>query len=245
MKDRFSRQAEAYAQFRPRYPARLIAALAALAPQRQLAWDCGTGNGQCALLLAQHFQQVIATDISARQIAQATPTPNVEYRLEPAEASSLPERQTDLIIVAQAIHWFDFERFCAEAQRVLRPEGVLAVLGYGLFQTDDPQLDQSIGRFYHETIGPYWDPERHYIDEEYRTIPFPFEEVAMPAHEMAFQWALPDLLGYLSTWSAVQRYIAQEGENPLLALARELERGWSSAANIRIRFPLLLRVGRA
>jgi hypothetical protein len=72
-KDYFSRQSGQYTLFRPRYPRELFHFLAATAPDRQRAWDCGTGNGQAAVDLAADFSEVIATDPSERQIAHALP----------------------------------------------------------------------------------------------------------------------------------------------------------------------------
>lgn len=180
MKDNFSAQASAYARFRPTYPPELIAELVALAPARQAAWDCATGNGQVAYALAEYFEEVLATDISAKQLAQARQHPRIQYQLEPAEKCSAPDQSFDLIVVAQAIHWFDFEGFYAEVRRVLRPGGVLALVGYGVFSTENAALNAVIDHFYREITGPYWDPERRHIDEEYRTILFPFEQITMP-----------------------------------------------------------------
>ena len=62
--DRFSTQAAAYARYRISYPAALYAWLLPQVPGRRRAWDCATGNGQVAAVLARHFEHVAATDLS-------------------------------------------------------------------------------------------------------------------------------------------------------------------------------------
>lgn len=245
MKDNFSAQACLYARFRPAYPPELIAHIASLAPSHASAWDCGTGNGQVAIQLAEHFEQVYATDISEKQLGQAPQYPRIRYALEPAEQCSAPDRAFDLIVVAQAIHWFNFDLFYAQVRRVLKPGGILAVVGYSLFRTNAPAVDDIIHqRFYREITGPYWDPERRYLDEGYRTIPFPFDEIQMPEYSMRYRWTLPDVLGYLNTWSAVQHYIRANGHNPVKLIETELRQAWGGVGEREIVCPLLLRVGR-
>lgn len=243
MKDNFSAQSAGYARFRPGYPPALIEYLAACAPGRIHAWDCGTGNGQVAVLLAEHFEQVYATDISEKQLAEAPQHPKIRYAVEAAEQCSAPAHSFDLIVVAQAIHWFDFDRFYAVVRRVLTPGGVLAVIGYGLFETGDAAVDALIRQFYTEIVGPYWDPERRYIDEAYRTIPFPFREMDLPPFTMNYRWSVAELLGYLGTWSAVQHYRRAKGQDPVEWIAEPLRQNWGTDQEHDIRFPLLCRAG--
>ncbi|HMQ48635.1 MAG TPA: class I SAM-dependent methyltransferase [Saprospiraceae bacterium] len=243
MKDLFSQDSAAYAKYRPVYPDALFSHLAAHLLECQNAWDCGTGNGQVAQALVPFFDQIFATDISEKQIEQAFQHPKINYSLESAEKSSFPDQFFDLIVVAQAIHWFDFDRFYLEVRRTLKPEGLLLVLGYGLFRAT-PTIDQLIDHFYQDTIGKYWDPERKYIDENYQTIPFPFREISIPPFQMDTIWNLADLMGYLNTWSAVKHFIQDKGFNPTLALAEELELIWPDKTQVAINFPLLIRVGR-
>jgi SAM-dependent methyltransferase len=242
-KDHFSAASERYAAFRPDYPPTLFAWLAGRCAQRDTAWDCATGSGQAALALAPHFRRVVATDASAEQIRHAAPHPAIDYRVAPAEASGLPDRSVDLVTVAQAAHWFDLPRFYAEVARVLRPGGVLALWGYGRMALPG-ELDAPFLRFYAETVGPYWPPERKLIDDAYRGLDFPFAEIAAPAFAIKVAWTLPRLMDYLSTWSAVKRYQAAQGHDPLPALRAELEPLWGDAATARhLAWPLFLRVG--
>lgn len=244
MKDRFSNHAEHYQKYRPSYPQELYTFLLNLVSQKEMAWDCGTGNGQVAVELAQYFKQVCATDISEKQLQQAPNLANVMYKVEHAEQTSFADHYFDLITVAQAIHWFDFDSFYKEAKRTLKPSGILAVMGYGLLRTDD-SINLIIDRFYKDIIGPYWDKERTYIDEEYQTIPFPFEEIQTPAFHHTMEWTLAQLTGYLNTWSAVKLYEKKEQVNPLSLVEEELSKAWGTVTLTKsITFPILLRTAR-
>ncbi len=243
-KDHFSAIAGGYAEFRPVYPRELFAWLAEAAAGRERAWDCATGNGQAAVRLAAFFQEVIATDASSGQIARAQPQANVTYQVAPAEASGLPASSTDLITVAQALHWFDFDRFYAEARRVLRPGGLLAVWCYGGIEFEDPQIQEQVDHFYHQVVGPYWPPERRYIEEKYRSIPFPFADLSVPPFAMAADLTLDRFLGYLRTWSATQRFIQARGFDPVNDLAATLGGPWPADQPPKSRWPIHLRAGR-
>jgi len=243
-KDHFSETAAGYATFRPHYPEALFAYLAGVTPRRERAWDCATGSGQAAIGLAKHFRQVIATDASAEQIAHALPNRRIDYRVAPAEKSGLAPESIDLVTVAQALHWFDIPVFFQEVKRVLTSGGILAVWCYQLF-TIDPAIDPLILRFYGETLGPYWPPERKLVEEGYRSISFPFTELEPPSFSMASSVTLDQLGGYLRTWSAVRRYLTERGLDPVTDLLAAIAEVWGDpAAPRRTTSPLRLRVGR-
>jgi hypothetical protein len=242
MKDNFSTQSDQYARYRPTYPAELFQYLDTLLPNKQTAWDCGTGNGQVAYELAKTFQSVFATDISRQQLANAMQADNITYAVQPAESTNFREEQFDLITVAQAIHWFQFEPFYAEVKRTAKKGALLCVIGYGKLKISEP-IDNVIENFYENIIGPYWDAERKYIDEDYKTIPFPFEEIEAPNFVNKLHWSLQHLLGYLNTWSAVKHFINKNGYNPVYALQKELAPIWGGEEVRTIEFPLLLRIG--
>lgn len=241
-KDHFSKHAADYAKFRPRYPRELFEYLGNIAPSRQLAWDCGTGNGQASVGLATAFDRVIATDASEKQIANAQPHERVEYRAAPAESSGIASATVDLIMVAQALHWFDLNRFYTEARRVLKPNGVLAASAYNLLHIE-PAIDEVINRYYYEVVGPFWLPERKLV-ENFAELPFPFHELDPPEFEMTAQWNLDHLVGYLGTWSSTQRFIAETDGDPLEQISDELRTGWGDPQRTRnVRWPLTLRMG--
>ena len=243
-KDHFSSASDRYAAYRPDYRAALFAWLAGLCTERDTAWDCATGSGQAALGLAPHFRHVVATDASAEQIRHIQSHPAIDYRVAPAEASGLADRSIDLVTVAQAAHWFDLPHFYAEAMRVLKPGGLIALWGYGRMVLPG-KMDAPFQRFYAETVGPYWPPERALIDDAYRSLDFPFAEIEAPAFHIEVEWTLPRLMDYLSTWSAVKRFQATQEHNPLPALMAELQPGWGNPETARkLQWPLFLRVGR-
>ncbi len=243
MKDNFSDGAKEYAQFRPHYPTELFEHILSLVKEKNLAWDCGTGNGQVAGILADHFKNVYATDISRQQLDAALKRPNIHYNVQPAENPIFSAKEFDLITVAQAIHWFRFDAFYTEVKRTLKPGGIFAVLGYGPIKAES-RLQDIIDHFYKNIIGPYWDAERRYIDEHYKTIPFPFDEISIPALQMQYQWSFEQLVGYLNTWSAVKHYSKQHHTSPLVLIQDEMKEAWGDLPVITFSFPLLARVGR-
>jgi SAM-dependent methyltransferase len=243
--DHFSSLAPGYAECRPGYPSELFAYLAGLVRRHELAWDCAAGTGQATLPLASIFRRVVATDLSATMIQNALPHPRVEYHVAPGEASGLDHRTVDLVTVAQALHWLDLDPFYAEVERVLVPGGVLAVWTYGILRLDHADLDLSLERFYRETVGPYWPGGRRHVESGYQTLPFPFPELEPPSFVMQVEWTLPQLLGYVRTWSAAHRFREVVGHDPVEPLGRELACLWGPSGAARlIRWPLSLRVGR-
>ena len=247
--DHFSASAAGYAAFRPTYPPALFAWLASLLPgdaRRARAWDCATGSGQAARGLAAHVAHVVGTDASVAQLAHAAPHPRVSYAAATAERSALAAGCVQLVTVAQALHWFDAAAFHAEARRVLAPGGVVAAWSYGDLTLDDPALDAVVHALAHGTLAGHWPPERRLVDEGYRTIPFPHREVAAPAFALEHRWTLPQLAGYLRSWSAVARWqAAHGGADPVADAERALAAGWGDggAAARPVRWPLALRVG--
>jgi SAM-dependent methyltransferase len=243
-RDNFSKQAAEYAKFRPHYPEALFRYLADLCKQRNNAWDCGTGNGQCAIALADFFDQVIATDASQKQLDNATPHPRVQYRLGSAEESGLKANSVDLITVAQALHWFRIGEFWNEVRRALRSGGLIAVWCYGFLELD-PKVDALLHQFYSEIVGPYWDFERKLVEEGYRSISFPFAEIEAPPFAIETSWSLNQLLGYLRSWSATQKFMEVKGRDPIELIMPELASAWDDASQVRaVKWPLSMRVGR-
>jgi SAM-dependent methyltransferase len=234
-KDHFSGHAQTYREARPHYPEALFDWLADLAPARDLAWDAGCGNGQASVALAARFRRVFATDPSATQIASAEARANVDYRVEAAEHCSLAAQSADLVTVAQALHWFDFASFFAETARVLKPGGVLAAWAYADCRVT-PDVDAEKNRLYVDLTGPYWPPERAFIEAGYRTIPMPFgddapfEEIAEPVFVMRVEWDVTQFLAYLRSWSATQRYVRANGCDPVAFVEPALRAAWGDPA---------------
>ena len=243
MKDNFSAQSDFYKKFRPTYPTALFSYILSFVDTKDFAWDCATGNGQVAGVLAKHFNKVYASDISQAQLNNAVQKTNIEYVLCPAEKTSFPDHIFDLITVGQALHWFDFDGFFEEVRRVIKPGGVVAIWGYALLMIDE-KIDPVIYKFYKEVVGPYWDFERKYLEDHYHTIPFPLEDVQQREFAIETHWSLPHLLGFLNSWSSVQKYIREHGNNPIDLIIDELNHYWPADAVKKVSFPVFLKLGK-
>lgn len=244
-KDHFSGHAADYSRYRPgAYPAGMFKALAALAPDQDRVWDCATGNGQAALGLAGLFARVEATDASDKQIAAATPHPNIHYSVAPAEASGLPDASVSLVTVVQALHWFDLPKFYAEVRRVTKPQAVLACSCY-MRCTVDTAVDAVTEHLYNGILGDaYWPPERKHVERAYADLPFPFTEIELPRFQMEVQWTLEGYVGYLRSWSATQNYLKKNGKDPLELVGEELMRAWGDPKASRpVLWPMTIRAG--
>jgi len=240
--DHFSRQSQLYAQYRPQYPEEIYAYLASIAPGHSLAWDCGTGNGQAAIGLAKYFDKVYATDASAEQISRSYQHSNVEYQVESAEHVSLADSSVDLVTVSVAIHWFNFDEFYREVKRVLKPDGTLVAWTYS-FTEISPEIDLLIKQYYYEILNGYWPKRIHYLEEGYKTLPFPLEEIVPPSFAMTATWNLNQYAGFLDSWSATQRYKEQKGQHPLQVIWEKLSVAWGNDTRI-VRWPLYFRIGK-
>jgi SAM-dependent methyltransferase len=241
----FRAQAQLYAEYRPDYPAELFEFIASAAPRRKLAWDCATGNGQAAVGLAKHFEQVIATDISPEQISQAKPHPNVDYSVAPAECSGLDDRSADAVTVTQALHWLDMPRFYDEVRRVAKPGGLFVATVYSDPVFNDADADKILRHYNKVIVGPYWPPERKIVDESYRNIAFPFTELKAPVLTMERTWTLPELAGYLRSWSATVRYVNQNAVDPVIRFEAEMRSVWGDPTQRRrLHWPFTVRAGR-
>ena len=242
--DIFSAVSAGYATFRPRYPRQLFEFIAAVAPRRVRAWDCGAGTGQASVDLAEWFNEVIATDVSAEQIAHAPVQPKIMRVVAAAEAPPIRSGTIDVITVAQALHWFDFDRFYEAVRRVASAGAVIAVWTYAAGRMEG-DIGEALRRFTFETLAPYWPPQRRHVDAEYRTIPFPFERIAGPALRLEDDWPLARLVGFIRTWSAVASYRGTRANDPVAALEHELAPLWGDAeTRRRIVWPMALMIGR-
>jgi hypothetical protein len=253
-KDLFSNHSKDYARSRPDYPSHLFDFLVGLVPRRNLAWDCATGNGQAAVILSQYFDQVIANDASKEQIKNAQPRKNIRYEVFSAEKPNLADDSVDLITIAQALHWFDLNSFYKEATRVLRKDpnsvgksrGVIAAWAYGLHSISE-DIDSIIHQLYEDILGPYWPEERKIVEDKYQGIPFPFEEIHAPIFKIELNWDLSELVGYLYTWSSVQKFIHKNNFDPVKEIYNDLSAAWrenNEATKKRVVWPIYMRVGR-
>lgn len=240
-KDYFSGQSGQYAKNRPTYPASLIDFIVSHVSAYETAWDCATGNGQVALALAGHFKSVIATDASKEQLEQAIPHPSIQYIQSRAESTSIASSSIDLITVATALHWFNFNSFFKEVDRVIKQEGFFAAWGYGSVSVNY-EIDPYIHDFYRNLIGPYWPAERIFMDQHYDTIPFPFPLIETPPFKMEQSWSVDRFLGYVESWSACQNYRKTHGKSPISYLRHNLVPLWKQE-KMTISWQLFLKCG--
>lgn len=252
--DHFSDRAEVYAAYRPHYPPEIVDFLAAVAGGEKRCgtsglvdapvWEAGCGSGQLTCGLAGRFSRIVATDASPDQLSRAKPHPHVDFRVARAEESGLASGSIDLAVSAQAAHWFDLGAYYDEVRRVARPAGHLALIVYGMHTCADPKIDAWIKHFYHETLGPYWPAQRRLVEEEYRTLPFPFHEIPSPRFEMRAEWDLEGVLGYVESWSATAALRKSGGGAQVDEFREKLCVSWGKpAARMMIRWPLSMRLG--
>lgn len=250
MADHFENVAQYYERFRPKYPHSIYELIARESPRNQHVWDCATGSGQAAVALAEFFEVVTATDASPAQLEHRVLNARVDYRVARAEASGLMGSSVDAITVAQALHWFPLEAFFQECQRVLRPGGILAVWTYGLVMTEQKAINEIIHHYYHNIVGPYWPPERALVDDCYRSIQLPFEELSLQSFmesplQIHENWTRDQLEGYLRSWSASGYFQKLEDTDPLESIREQLDTAWGEGNQERLMtWPLTVRIAR-
>lgn len=241
-KDLFSTQASDNARYRPGYPKELFEYILQFVEEKVTAWDCGTGNGQAAIMLAPHFKQVMATDSSEKQLSFAKQHENIQYQISAAEQTNFAVNTFDLVTVAQAYHWFRFDDFEKEVNRVAKKNAVIAIWGYNLFSTNNAAIGKLVNKFYTEIVGEFWDDERKYVDDNHTTVPFNFTQLPTKQFFITEDWSKEDVIGYLNSWSSVQHFIEAKKYNPLDEIIKELDVLWKDIKPVS--FPLFLKLGK-
>ncbi|KAF2074832.1 hypothetical protein CYY_003858 [Polysphondylium violaceum] len=207
--DMFGANSQQYRAFRPQYPEELYEILEQhLDEKRDLALDVGCGSGQAAIKLSTLFKKVIGTDPSESQIKNAIQADNIEYKVLPAEDSGLESNSIDLITVAQAIHWFNLPAFFEESKRLLRKDGVLAFWTYIAMKINNNEEAEKINnKLYDETLIRYFAPQRALVDNGYKDIIPPFENVTRKVFPYIRKMSIGGLLGLYSSWSGYQKFV--------------------------------------
>ncbi len=243
-KSHFESGGGAYADHRPSYPARLISDLVALTRAQDLCVDVGCGTGQLSVPMADHFANVVACDVSESQIAHASPHGKVAYHIAPAHRIPAKNATADLILAAQAAHWFDLNTFYPEVRRIAAPGAILALISYGVLYIDGP-VSERFNAFYWDDLSPHWPAERRHVETKYAELPFPFEELHLEPVSIVRHWKLADFLGYLDTWSAVQAAKRKEAAAIVEAFYNDATQLWGDPEKQqRIEWPINTRIGR-
>ena len=241
-KDHFSGHASQYQKYRPSYPKEMFEYLSTLCVGLKLALDVGTGNGQAARQLTHFFDHVVATDPSENQINSAEPHAKIDFKVARAETCPVPDSSVDLLTVVQALHWFDFEKFFNEAQRVLKDEGVLAAWSY-THASVNAEIDNVYFKYYEDIVGEFWPDERRHVENKYSQIDFPISHIQPPVFEISLNYTLENYIAYLGTWSASKNYRQEKKAEPLNSIKEDLEQVWGKASVRKITWPIYLRVG--
>jgi len=218
---------------------------------KNIALDVGSGTGQAAIALCKHFSKVIALDPSPGQIQQLKENKEKPGNLEcvegTAETIQLPDKSVDLITVAQAIHWFDLPRFFTQTHRLLKHGGLVAIWGYSLCKIDNEKADEVLRKFYVDTIGPYWDPQRKHIDNHYKDIipenyDYPGKAIERVDLQMTKPVDLASFMGYMETWSAVNQYKTKHPDlpSPLIQFKSSLEQCLIGKGTMNLTFPIFM-----
>ena len=127
----FSTQAVTYAQGRPDYPRQLTGWLSDTLriDAQSTVIDLGAGTGKFTRLLSTLAPTLIAVEPVTQMGAQLTRLlPEVRLLEGTAEAIPLPPASADVLVCAQAFHWFSTEAALAEIHRVLKPDGRLGLV---------------------------------------------------------------------------------------------------------------------
>lgn len=232
-----------YALYRPTYPSSLATSLAKISPNRSFALDVGCGTGQLTAFLSDHFDIVVGCDVSSDQLNNAAKRPNITYKIGSAEKIDVHDNCTDLIVAAQAAHWFDLPTFYNEARRIGREGAVIALITYGVFEVEGP-ANARVNRFYWDDIHSFWPKGREHVENGYRDFDFPFETIAMPHLKIEREWDVDHFINYCETWSAAKRAKAAGCGDIMKNAAADLKDILGDDGTMSIRWPISIRAGR-
>uniref|UniRef100_A0A1J3JQW6 Putative methyltransferase n=1 Tax=Noccaea caerulescens TaxID=107243 RepID=A0A1J3JQW6_NOCCA len=239
------KEAEAYLDARPRYPIEWFKKIAAKTQAHNLAWDVGTGNGQAAIGLVEHYDNVVATDINEAQLKRAIKNSKISYHHTPKNMSEDEmvalvggENSVDLIVAAQALHFFDLDIFYNVAKRVLRKQGGLIATWVYNDIIISPEIDPIMKGLVDSTL-PFRTPIMNLAFEGYKTIPFPFESIGMGSEgkpvtlDIPHKLSLKGFLGFLRSWQPAMKAKEHGVELVDEDLISKFEEAWGDAYQVK------------
>jgi ubiquinone/menaquinone biosynthesis C-methylase UbiE len=218
--------AKIYSQARPSYPIELVEKIIEFMKEKNvdsfdLAVDVGCGNGQATHLFSPYFKNTFGYDVSENQIKEAKKTSmddKISFYVSPSEKLPLKNDSVSLVTVAAAIHWFNLDKFYAECNRILRPNGVLAIFAYFLptvTNTSKPDLLSKKIEDFLKVLRPYFAKEIEIIEQRYKTVKPPFNEIQRDIlFKNELKWKIEHLIKFLETLSGYQSFnIKNPGNN--------------------------------
>lgn len=221
----------AYANVRAQYPdewTNSILNYAANAPHN-LALDVACGSGQAAKALSKHFSKVIAVDQSSSQInsSHGESWDNIEFKQGEAEELQVEDGSIDLLVVAQALHWFNLPKFFAEANRVMHSGSVFVASVYGpeMLFPNSPEITALISavltKLWEELKDVTW---TKLFVPHYKDIDIPFSQVQRNSFEIKRTFSRDQVISWISTWAALQTFkkMFPERQDPTIALVQQL-----------------------
>ncbi|MEM7706852.1 MAG: class I SAM-dependent methyltransferase [Pseudomonadota bacterium] len=235
-----------YASYRPSYPPALADALAGCLQNRRLALDVGCGSGQLTQLLSPLFDQVLGIDPSEDQLAQARlkaqHLSNLTFRQSPAEHTGVADGSVDLVVAAQAAHWFDLPAFYEESRRIASPRAAIALVTYGV-----PYINHWVNTIfqqgYWQRVHEFWPPERAQVESGYADLDFPFAAIDFPSFQESQAMTCDEFTGYITTWSAYKNAVARGCRDRFDDFFARLERAWPGSATCEVVWPIVVRAG--
>ncbi|XP_071944651.1 putative methyltransferase DDB_G0268948 [Antedon mediterranea] len=204
--------------------------------------DVGCGSGQFTRSLAKHFDDVIGVDISEAQISSArrlqhlnTTYVNAFYkaliakikrlklifsRVGSGEAIPVPAESTALVTCATAAHYLDPNKFGSEIQRVLKPNGCVAIVCYELVSCryngeKVEELEQAFEEVFMDKTTPYMDSFYHLVRTKYADLELPFENIERDdSYTIEKDMMLSDFIGFLKSTALYQLFINANPTKP-------------------------------
>ncbi len=245
---RFGDRAEQYQRHRPSYPEEIPGVLEreiGFSPAAVVA-DVGSGTGISAELFLRYGNTVygIEPNEAMRRKAEVVLADYGRFRSVDgqAEATGLPDQSIDLIVSAQAFHWFDRRRARAEFRRVARPNGFILLIWNDRRLKSD--FERAYEKFLQEHGTDYSEVKRtHVSDEEVRAWfhPAPVRSYLLHSAQVMDREALRGRV--LSS-----SYMPNEAHPGYPAMAAALDRLFDEhreADTVRLTYDVRLYLGKA
>lgn len=217
----FTEKSESYAKYRSGYPVEMIERIIEPFKTQNVitAADIGAGTGISSRLLADAGVKVTAVEPNRAMAEAAENHPRVSFVIAPAETTGLESHSFDLVTSFQAFHWFDFKQSLKEFNRILKPEGKLALVWSYWDETDEftAKYQKIIAEATNKNtdhVSPYDGFPSGFIKKwrirflwKFRTLPY-FKKVERGRYSYVQKMDAKSLIGCAHS----QSYLIHEGE---------------------------------